>query len=123
MLLIAAHIQIQLQQFLSVFDLQANSLIIMKLPIFFMFGSFAHNQQAESMAYDSSDLINSRIRHWAMPNYRQMGTIEVEKEFVKPKYNRLSHRKYQELRKLLETLDTRAPRISSIWHSYTKSLF
>ena len=95
----------------------------MKLPIFFMFGSFAHNQQAVSMAYDSSDLINSRIRHWAMPNYRQMGTSEVKKEFVKPKYNRLSLSKNQELRKLLETLETRGPRISSIWHSYTKSLF
>ena len=95
----------------------------MKLPIFFMFGSYAHTQQAESMAQDSSELINSRIRHWAMPNYRQMGTIEVEKEFVKPKYNRLSNRKNQELRKLLENLDTRGPRISSIWHSYTKSLF
>ena len=95
----------------------------MKLAIFFVFGSNAYKQQAELAAYDSSDVINSRIRHWAMPNYRQMGTIEVEKDFVKPKYNRLSHRKNQELRKLLETLDTRGPRISSIWHSYTKSLF
>ena len=94
----------------------------MKLPIFFLLGLYAHNQPAESMTHDSTDLISSQIRHWAMPNYRQMGTTEVGKEFVKPNYNRLSQRKNQELRKLVETLGTRSPRISSIWHSYTQNL-
>ena len=70
---------------LPVFDLQS-----MKLPIFFLLGLYAHNQPAESMARDSIDLISSQIRHWAMPNSRQMGTTEVEKKFVKQNYNRLS---------------------------------
>ena len=97
--------------------------LAMKLFIFFIAGLFAHKQEAETMAFDSNDIVHSRIRHWAMPNYRLMRTSKVENEFVKPEYNRLSQQRNQNLKRIMESLDGQGPRISSIWHSYTKSLF
>ena len=97
----------------------------MKLFIFFIAGLFAHKQQAQTVASDSNNVVHGRIRHWAMPNYRQMraSNQKVENEFVKPEYNRLSHQRNQNLKRIMESLDGQGPRISSIRHSYTKSLF
>ena len=95
----------------------------MKFFILFIAGLFAHKQQAPTMASDSHDIVHSRIRHWAMPKYRQISTSKAENDFVKPEYNRLSHRRNQNLKRIMESLDGKGPRISSIWHSYTKSLF
>ena len=95
----------------------------MKLFIFFIAGLFAHYPQAQTVASDSSDIVHIRIRHWAMPNYRQISTSKVENDFVKPEYTRLSHRRNQDLKRIMESLDGQGPRINSIWHSYTKSLF
>ena len=94
----------------------------MKISFFFMVGSFAHNQQAKSPFTDSGFVVHSKMRHWAMPNYRQMGTAKVVNELVRPQYNRVSYRRNQDLRRIMESLDE-GPRISSIWHSYTKNLF
>ena len=50
----------------------------MEISLFFMVGSFAHNQQAESPFTDSGIVVHNKMRHWAMPNYRQMGSAKVE---------------------------------------------
>ena len=91
----------------------------MKFFIFLMVGSFAHTNQAGSVTSQTSDISYSRIRHWAMPNYRQMGNNKV----VNPTYNRLSHRSSQDLKMVLESMDAQGSRTSSIWHSYTQNLF
>ena len=104
LLLTAADIQIKRILFELDFETKA-----MKLSILFVVGSFAHGNQAGSMV----------SRHWAMPNYRRMGNIEV----VKPTYNRLSHQRNKDLKRMLESLDGHGRRISSIWHSYTQNLY
>ena len=87
-----------------------------------MVGSFAHYEPAKSPVTDSVSIVHGKMRHWAMPNYRQTGTTKIENELVKPQYKRVSHRRNQDLKRITESLDE-GPRISSIWHSYTKSLF
>ena len=115
-LLTVADIQIKLTQFELDFEMKA-----MKLSIFFMIGSFAYSNQAGSTVSNSNDIIHSQIRHWAMPNYRRMGNIEI----AKPKYNRLSRRRNQDIKRMLDSLNGPAEgsRISSIWYSYTQNLF
>ena len=92
-----------------------------------MIESFANYQHADSIVSDFNENINSEIRHWAMPNYLKIDTPDVAKEFVKPKYKRLSYHGNQNLSRMMKSLDNRGSsrglRISSIWHSYTKNLF
>ena len=85
--------------------------------------SFYPSQAASS---NQQQAVDNKIPHWAMPYYRKMGAIDVQKEIRKPTYNRLSDERNRKMLELMNSVGrpgTRNFRMSSIWHSYTKSLF
>ena len=94
-----------------------------KMKLSVLFCTFSQFQAASS---NQQQAVDNRIRHWAMPYYRKMGAIDVEKEIRKPTYNRLSDANNRKMLKIMNSMGSPGPRnfrMSSIWHSYTKSLF